>query len=52
MNLADIYEQFPLSKKYDLRWMVEDQMGPNVVWLAEALTQVMKLKPGKRRSFA
>jgi cyclopropane fatty-acyl-phospholipid synthase-like methyltransferase len=48
MNLADIYVQFPRSKKYDLNWMVEDQMGPNVVWLAEALTQVMELKPGMR----
>ena len=46
MNLEDIYAQFPRSKKYDLQWMVEDQMGPNVVWLAEALTQVMELKPG------
>jgi hypothetical protein len=48
MNLEDIYAQFPRSQKYDLRWMVEDQMGPNVVWLAEALTQVMQLKPGMR----
>ena len=48
MNLEEIYAQFPRSKKYDLQWMVEDQMGPNVVWLAEALTQVMELKPGMR----
>ena len=48
MNLAEIYRQFPRSQKYDLQWMVENQMGPNAVWLAEALTQALELKPGMR----
>jgi len=48
MELAEIYRQFPRSQKYDLQWMVEDQMGPNVVWLAEGLMQIMELKPGMR----
>jgi cyclopropane fatty-acyl-phospholipid synthase-like methyltransferase len=48
MNLAEIYRQFPRSQKYDLQWMMEDQMGPNVVWLAEALMQIMELRPGMR----
>ncbi len=50
MNLEDIYRQFPRSRKYDLHWIMEDQMGPNVVWLAEALMQVMPLEPGMPRA--
>ena len=47
MNLEEIYTQFPRSQKYDPQWMVEDQMGPNVVWLAEALQKEnITLKPG------
>jgi cyclopropane fatty-acyl-phospholipid synthase-like methyltransferase len=48
MELAEICRQFPRSQKYDLQWMVEDQMGPNVVWLAEGLMQIMELRPGMR----
>ncbi len=48
MDLEDIYQQFPRSRKVDLHWIMENLMGPNVVWLAEALTQVMELKPGMR----
>jgi cyclopropane fatty-acyl-phospholipid synthase-like methyltransferase len=41
-------EQFPRSANYNPRWALENQMGPNVLWLTEALTQVMDLKPGMR----
>jgi len=41
-------EQFPLSSKYDPRWVLENEMGPNALWLTEALCQVMELKPGMR----
>lgn len=41
-------EQFPRSATYDLEWVLENQMGPNVLWLTESLTQVMALKPGMR----
>ena len=41
-------EQFPLSAKYDPEWILENQMGPNVLWLTEWLCQKMDLKPGMR----
>lgn len=49
-NLTEILtvDQFPRSAAYDLEWVLENQMGPNVLWLTESLTQVMELKPGMR----
>lgn len=41
-------EEFPLSSKYDPEWVLENEMGPNVLWLTEALCRVMDLKPGMR----
>jgi hypothetical protein len=41
-------DAFPLSASYDPEWMLENQMGPNAVWLAEAFSQVMNLQPGMR----
>ena len=41
-------DQFPLSASYDPDWVLENQMGPNVLWLTEALSQVMALQPGMR----
>ena len=41
-------EQFPLSSKYDPEWVLENQMGPNALWLTESLCQVMDLKPDIR----
>jgi len=40
--------QFPKSSTYDPEWIVEHSGGPHVLWLAEALSQVMDLKPGMR----
>ena len=40
--------RFPRSARYPARWMVDGAMGPNPVWLAEALTDVMPLEPGMR----
>lgn len=48
VDLSAINQQFPRSAAYGLKWMLENQMGPNVLWLAEALSQVMDLKPGMR----
>jgi len=44
MNLP----QFPLSSKYDMGWLVVNEMGPSSVWLAEFLTNSMDLTPGMR----
>lgn len=41
-------ERFPLSAKYDPRWVVENQMGPNALWLTEWLCEEMQLAPGMR----
>jgi SAM-dependent methyltransferase len=41
-------DAFPRSASYDPEWMLENAMGPNPVWLAEALSQVMDLQPGMR----
>ena len=41
-------EPFPLSSKYDPEWVLENEMGPNVLWMTEALCEKMKLEPGMR----
>jgi cyclopropane fatty-acyl-phospholipid synthase-like methyltransferase len=41
-------DEFPRSASYDPVWMLENLMGPNAVWLAEALSQVMNLERGTR----
>lgn len=48
IDLSEINRQFPRSAGYDLKWVMENHMGPNVLWLAEALSQVLELKPGWR----
>ena len=40
--------EFPRAAKYPPRWALEHLMGPNVLWLAEALSQVMSLRSGMR----
>jgi cyclopropane fatty-acyl-phospholipid synthase-like methyltransferase len=41
-------DAYPRSSTYDPAWVLENMMGPNVLWLAEALSQVMDLQPGMR----
>jgi len=50
INLRDMLhnEDFPLSAKYDPRWVAENQMGPNALWLTEWLCREMNLRPGMR----
>src|SRR5689334_5824435 len=40
--------RFPRASRYDARWIVENLMGPHVLWLAEYLCEAMDLKPGMR----
>src|SRR6201996_2783732 len=40
--------RFPLTAKYDSLWVVENLMGPNVLWLCEYLAEAMSLRPGMR----
>ena len=39
-------EQFPLSSKYDIEWLIDNEMGPCSAWLAEYLSKTVDLKPG------
>ena len=49
-ELAEAFrlDEFPRSAGYDPEWVIENMMGPNVLWLTESLTQVMDLEPGMR----
>ena len=38
--------EFPKSGAYDPAWMMENQMGPNALWLMEWLSNALSLKPG------
>ena len=40
--------KYPRSAKYDAGWALANMMGPNPLWLMEALLQAMHLKPGMR----
>lgn len=40
--------QFPRSSTYDPNWVIENEMGPNALWLTEYLCKVMDLKPGMK----
>ncbi len=39
---------YPRSAAYDPQWALENHMGPNVLWLAESLCQVLEFRPGMR----
>lgn len=41
-------DAFPRSSKYDPEWLMENEMGPNVLWLTEWLAQGMRLEPEMR----
>ena len=49
-ELAEAFkiDEFPRSTNYDPEWVIENMMGPNVLWLTESLSQVMSLEPGMR----
>jgi len=40
--------EFPRSNTYDPGWVMDNQMGPNALWLTEWLSAKMDLKPGMR----
>ena len=40
--------EFPRSAKYDPAWMLENQMGPNALWLMEWLSEGLAFVPGMR----
>ena len=40
--------EFPRSAGYDIDFMLDNQMGPNALWLVEWLCQGLRLEPGMR----
>jgi SAM-dependent methyltransferase len=42
------HPDYPRASAYDATWVHRNLMGPNVLWLTEALTQVLALEPGMR----
>lgn len=40
--------EFPRSARYDPVWQVDNQMGPNALWLAESLSELLELPAGGR----
>ena len=42
------HPDYPRASAYDAMWVHRNLMGPNVLWLTEALTQVLALEPGMR----
>ena len=40
--------EFPRSNRYDQGWMLDNQMGPNALWLCEWLCESLPLTPGMR----
>src|SRR5438034_8597685 len=42
------HDDFPRASAYDPVWAHRNHMGPSVLWLTEALVQVVRLEPGMR----
>jgi len=40
--------EFPRANGYDADWVLDNQMGPNALWLAEWLCEALPLEPGMR----
>jgi SAM-dependent methyltransferase len=40
--------RFARASRYPARWVAENQMGPNVLWLTEWLCEGLELQPGMR----
>ena len=40
--------EFPRSNRYDATWVLDNQMGPNALWLAEWLCEEVKLEADTR----
>ena len=41
-------KKYPRSEKYDEKWVSENWMGPNPLWLLEELCDHLELKPGMK----
>ena len=48
LNARLFRKRFPRASKYDARWIIDNLMGPHVLWLAEYLSEALALTPGMR----
>ena len=42
------HDRYRRSNNYDPDWVTNNQMGPNVLWLTESLTEVLTIDPGMK----
>jgi cyclopropane fatty-acyl-phospholipid synthase-like methyltransferase len=42
------HPRYPRSNNYDADWVFANQMGPNALWLMEALVEKLHIEPGMR----
>lgn len=42
------HARYPRANRYDAAWVIRNQMGPNALWLAESLGEIMTIEPGMR----
>jgi cyclopropane fatty-acyl-phospholipid synthase-like methyltransferase len=42
------HPRYHRSNGYDPAWITRNQMGPNVLWLTESLTEIMRIEPGMK----
>lgn len=42
------HTRYTRSNAYEPAWVIENQMGPNALWLTESLTDVMLIEPGMK----
>ncbi len=42
------HPRYTRSNGYDPMWVTANQMGPNVLWLTESLTEIMTIEPGMK----
>jgi len=47
-DLGRIGSRYPRASTYDPVWTIETRMGPNVLWLAEWLSEITTWRPGAR----
>jgi SAM-dependent methyltransferase len=42
------HDRYERTNGYEPQWVIDNDMGPNPLWLLESLTEVMQLEPGMR----
>lgn len=43
-----MHERYPRASKHDLEWVLDNEMGPNALWLLEGLCERLHLEAGMR----